>query len=666
MALTITPVQPGRHMTITGAAFHFESAHAQEQAIKRTIEDLYRQTPEYMGRGREALMNALEACQRADEQHMLDGTEYSPEVRIGPSKTNPDQLCYADNGIGLGRSDVERHLATISQSGNSDHYDGNTAIAEFDQNKGVGVKASLLPENRAGLDYISWCMGEEMATWFRLAYDHRQFPVVKRLTEEDGWDGDPTLYAQLTPSEEAEITGFEHIAKAGHGTILTLKGNDPSGEEHTLQSPSGAFRGKGGSGVNQEKDAIWGFLAFVNRRFWDFGRTSVKVCGEFHGRNASTAYYQAKGARHFLSRARLSGSVQLELPDGAPVTANWHVMNGTHSKKNNAEYISTGDAHQWMAHGHIAYKYRGEVYFEYYDSHTVLRRKLREFGIWKGEKLVCIYIDLDTLPDSAKAKLFSNQQRTLLYYDRKALTVDVFAAEFASLINTDAECVRDLNAYMQEIETNKEEDPDRHLEHKRYFQAYNLLTPTFNSVTPTKQGELIGDDEITMGSAVTGNRSTDGVGVKPPGKGGKRTKVRRGGHTKPGVANEPDLPEVYWNHEDSSQVGASYAARRIEVFRKWPVFDLYLDHFDALTEKETKALPTEYRRAIAWQALEKEIEKVLIGHALRVGHIAIKKKITFDEYATRTLSDDALTATLHLQPHTESNVMRNIKVKLQN
>lgn len=654
-------------MTVTGQSFHFESGQAAEQAIKRTIEDLYRQTPDYMGRGREALMNAIEATQRAALIHQANGTPYAPAVFIGPNPEFPHQLCFADNGDGLGKDEVEKHLATISQSGNTSHFEGNDSVASFDQNKGIGVKASLLPENKAGLDYISWRLGSPTATWFRLAYDDRSLPVVQTLTEAQGWDGEPTSYAEIdNPVEDPELSGFDHIIKAGHGTILTLKGNDYDSTEPTIQSPTGCFRGSGGRGTNIGQDAIWGPLAFINRRFWSFGDVTVRVHGYYNGGNAAASSPIAKGSEYFLKQAKVSGVVQLTTPSGAPLDAYWHVMPSSYNSHNKAEYITGSIGCQWHSHGHVAFKYRGEVYYDYYNDHPSLRKKLREYGIWVGEKLVCIYVDLDSLPAEEQAKLFTNQQRTNIYLDRRLLSLEEFAPAFAALINKNDPSVESLVSYMKGIDIESEDDSERQRKIKLMAQRYKLLSPEFTAVVLDKNGDLVGDDEETPGRSAKGsNGSTSKPGDAKPGD-QKPHMVQRRGHRKPAKDNDPDLPRIRWNEEDSSsEYGAEFQANTIEIFRKWPEFEVLIDHFDAHLQQDYPHLPSEVRRQTAWGALRHEVEKILICHVLRVAQMGGKRRVPFDEYKRNYLSKDALTAALFLQPNTESQIIRQAKANLK-
>ena len=215
---------------------------------------------------REALVNALEA----------HATRVLFDINLAYYEANGHLLMdICDNGDGIAFGDIGKFFNTFGG--------GGKPIGDEHDNFGVGVKISVLPWSEI---LVRTLRNGELSI-FKLTYDDatgavgiEYLPVLgDALRPEDADPSDPIEYEEILHTrnlngvltEDSERVGWvwrgvdwiltlpQMIRDAGHGTVLTLLGND---EYHDT------FMGD--PNASDEQSARWARLEYINRRFLMF------------------------------------------------------------------------------------------------------------------------------------------------------------------------------------------------------------------------------------------------------------------------------------------------------------------------------------------------------------------------------------------------------------
>ena len=635
--------------TITGRRFNYVSKEAAEIAIRNALLNDAQVISPFMGRGREAVMNCIEACLRAKD---TAGPEYKPAIYIGPhpSPQLSHLFCFADNGDGMTAQDVDAHLASYGYSGNTVYQQQGNQVAPFDVNKGIGVKASLLHKNRAGLEYVSLRKGSSEPTMFKLAWDPEGFPVLKYLSDDDGWAGEPTTSACLS-LEDWDGNLFPDLKAAGHGTILTLWGNDPRGEESTLETTDFTVN-------HQRTGGVWNYLAFLNRRFWDFQGVVVEVGGGFHGGAGGTLKTQiARGAGHYLATADRSGELELHLPDGQPVTLRWFVM-PARSKTETYTSDQMRCDRTFAAHGHFALKYQHECYWKYLAPVTELKATFRNFGIYTGEHLVCLYLDLDTLTPEAKQHLTVDRYRERVYFRNVEVTDAMFSLQFQKHLSDRNPALQGLLDYLDSLELDRRSDEQHELDLLRQLQRAGLLDNRDKLLDASKSGEepsAAGSGKLTPPEAKPGEPSP--APTNPPRL--RRVLQPRGNQETGSAGWLNGLPRREWKDGDNGDTACEYTSGVFYFWRGWFGFEVLVGH---LIRRSTQTSPTinrTYLRELVTKEVEHLAEVIAVTHVYRTDEVARRGQRPI-ETVTHLKTPEALTTLMVVNPEMEARLLRTI------
>lgn len=551
--------------TPTVARMGFASPEDQNRAIRDIIFRQSRATPPEMGRGREALMNGIEACNRAAQLRKELGIKgaYKPEVYLGAHPSYPHIFCVADNGCGMTFAEARRHLASIGNSGNSILGNNNAEIYEFDTNKGVGVKISLLPSNRGGLNYVSAPIAKDTPDvyWFKLGMDAEGFPGFVELDKRDGYAGDvSTTVVELDWDYEVSDTlAFDHIIKAGHGTVLSLFGDDRSGQSPTTSHGS-LFTVRGNDRAQPIND--YGLLGYINKRFWEL---DVKVSV-----NLGTEVKRAIGAKHFLDRARKKGEATLQLPDGEHVTIRWWIMRLGAGKDSSSRHVK-----EWARSGHVAAKYKNELYWEPMASFAANRSDLRRFGIFSAFDAIALYVDLDTLSDKAKQKLYTNESRSSLYYDQQPLESiykSCLGPQFGQLLDAEDATVQELLEYMHDEQPPQEENKQADEQLKKLLKNLGFFQPLDKHIKLAKQGSLIATDKPEPKEGTPEHTTDTPIRYKA-----NKVPITPKGSKANGVEDwSNELPHFEWVDDIEPMQSVSFACNRVECYTQCTRFQFQL------------------------------------------------------------------------------------------
>ena len=644
-------------MTIspTVARMKFSSTEDQNRAIRDIILRQHRATPPAMGRGREALMNGIEACNRAAALRKQYGVEgpYKPTVYVGPHPTFTNLFCIADNGCGMTFQEAERHLASIGNSGNSAAVSGNTELYKFDTNKGVGVKISLLPDNPGGLDYVSVPLTENQdrqVFWFKLGMDQDNYPGFVQLGEEDGYDGDlQTTVSELNWSQEKKSTlNFPHIQKAGHGTVLTLYGDDRRGHENTADNGA-LFQVRSVSRIDRYKND-YTLLSYINKRFWSLDAEVLVNLGE--------ETKAAQGAAHFLKSASQTGTVQLQMPDGAPVTAYWYVLNTRTSKD-----VTSKHNKAWARSGHVAFKYKNELYWDTLASFKQNKKILNNWGIFEGQDVVAIYVDLDTLDEKAQKKLFSNESRTDLYYAQAALDPGKteLGDQFVDLINAEDPSVKKLVEFMDGERVPDMEDKQSDEELKRLLKDLSLYAPLTKQIRHDKNGSLIASEK----SADEEVRPEHGDDKKAITRAARASVTPKGSQSNGAEEWHNELPRFQWSDEADPAQSVSYSRAAITCYSQCSRVQFMLDRTMHRVRKAA-SLPDGIIREVSERHVKSALKAQVIGYLYTVNAYAKSQRKSFHLLEREMCSEEILEGQMVLNASVQDMVTRAIKKELVN
>lgn len=644
--------------TSTVVPMGFASAEDSHRAIKDIILRQHRATPNEMGRGREALVNGIEACQRAvtirKERGISDA--YKPEVYLGAHPTYPNLFCIADNGCGMTFDEAERHLASIGCSGNAiarDNSKEQNELFAMDTNKGVGVKISLLPDNPGGLNYVSAYLSDSgtEVNWFKLGMDETQMPGFFVLGSEDGWDGEEqTTSVQLDwEQQKSDELNFKHIKKAGHGTVVTLFGNDRTGSEDTADNGL-TFLAKTTSDRNKP-DNDYSLLRWINCRFWSFDDVKVSV-------NLGKETRQALGAARYLRKAKHHDTVRLNIDSRQKVDVHWWVMPQD-------GFTEGGTSKSWTRNGHVAIKYKGELYWDPRDTYQTTKKHLKNFGIFAGWNSVVIYIDLDSLPEKKQQQLIAtNESRTKLYYNREELDLATteLGQQMFELINCEDPAVKSLVDFMTGELPPENEDSSSDEELKKLFRSLSLFTPIERTIKQAQDGEKIADGEAETRDIVP-EHHTDTKIKKKSAKAATANK----GNTSGGVENwDNDLPRFAWSDEINPDQSVSYSRSLVEVFTQCQRFQYLLETTLKRVQRNVDGIPDGIIRQTTERFLKAVVKEQVLSYVFVTAGFAKYQKTSFQMIQRDACSELILESQLMLNASVLDRLTKSIQRALIN
>lgn len=651
----------------------YQSKEDQEQAIASQMLAYAQQVPDYMGRGRELIMNAIEACLRAQAIHTEQGTAYNPEVVIGPTPRNPNLLSFVDNGDGMTEQDIDRHLSGWGISGNTNFYNLQGSNHPFDENKGIGAKGSELPKrNPGGMSYetlpIDLDEKVEDVTLTKLIWNidnanGQGVPGQAYLSEVDGInneDLEPSILATLE-FNDSHLSDYDHVKGCGHGTAVTLYGTDRAGGDTTTQLTDFNL-----DGPDVDKHQPSAFLRFLNRRFWDFQGVTVNVRDYHHDKTKKKlTNREATGAKIYLEKAQQnSGTAEIELSKGVKCKLLWYVI------KNDDGKTSLKFHDVFASHGFFGIKFRHELYNSYLGGTRELKDSLKSFGIYAGQKRIVLILDLDSIEESEQKKVGINQTRETLYFDNKELNERVVNYQVNSLLHNSHPSVLELKQFIYSQDERAEDEADTN---KRLHKL--LKTSELNLSDTYKQDGSSSKND----SEIEGKVATDVVEIIPQNKASRSTNdptfdpvprpefpvnpnkpiisIRRR-VSKKIASGLHDVPKIKWEeHADSDNPNEVNTTKGCE--EKGGVLYFYNDYvglaamvkhiFNSIKkEKKNQHLPSdENLMERITMLVKRQYEDIITLHLASVNQIAKSCKTPEEEFKSLKESN-ALTAKLTL------------------
>ena len=635
----------------------FVSHEDSHRAIREIIDRQHQATPDEMGRGREALVNGIEACQRAAIIRKKMGLDepYQPEVYLGAHPSYQNLFCIADNGCGMTYESAERHLASIGCSGNAIAKDSDqNNIYSLDANKGVGVKISLLPDNPGGLEYVSATVnpnGTEVC-WFKLGYGQNRMPGFLLLDDKDGYQGHERVTSLNLDwkEQQTDTLNFEHIRKAGHGTVLTLFGDDRTGKGNTTDLGD-TFRIRY-SQTRKDQQNDLSLLRWINCRFWEFKDVKVTV-------DVGTEKSSAMGAKHFLNRSRLNGTVQLVMPDQTPVDVHWWVM----PQRAGNDLGATSNV--WSRFGHTAIKYKGEMYWDPKDTAKARKKHLRNFGIYSGHSQIVIYVDFDSLPIEKQQKLIAtNESRTKLFYNRQLmdLATDDIGEQFFELINRKDPSIRPLIEFMDGELPPQDENDKSDEELKKLFRSLGLFTPIERSIRQSQDGKPIGAGEPEQRDIVPVHK-TD----KPISRKRAVAATVPKGQTSNGIEDwDNDLPRFCWSDDVNPDQSVSYSRSQVEVYTQCNRFQFLLQTTLKRVQKLSDDIPQGVVLQVTERCLKDAVKEQILSYIYVTAGYARSQKTSFQTIQRDTCNEEILESQLMLNASVQDRLTKTIQRALIN
>jgi hypothetical protein len=269
-------------------------------------------------------------------------THVSWEEDIWWRKHNPDhaaKLCIVDNGHGMTREDLERHIGGFASSGRTQDVNANF---------GVGAKFAAARFSPAGVVYRTWVSG--VGHTCTLVMDVARGSMGLTATHE--------IALSAAPVE---------IQRTGHGTVVTLLGDGPSHD--TTMNPN---LGGGGAWVGQQ----------LARRYFRLP-SNVRISSlERIAANTRSNEVLAQRA-HLDARAEASGVVRL----ARGVMVHWWLLSDRGGKRGVREQINPSSAQFGVLLGN-------DLADEVYDLKVGgnARHHMQRFGIRVGADRVALYV----------------------------------------------------------------------------------------------------------------------------------------------------------------------------------------------------------------------------------------------------------------------------------
>jgi hypothetical protein len=320
------------------------------------------------------------------------------------------KLCIIDNGDGIEGDKMELFLNHLSSGIQSRDGSGDT-------NYGIGAKISALPLNTAGLIYKSWTYNSSLGDCITLGLDadnsYAMIPINGKLRTKQDLDNAPKL-----------------IAKASHGTIATMYGNDENQDTVIANGAPGGHK--------------W-ISQYLNSKFWELPERVTLYAREWSECKPrpskisgpaldSTMYGGAGDSPNMLRKIEglgawvkrhscASGVVRLEngrTEDGTSVPANahWFVLKPD---------APTSSSSYMPARGHVGCIMKNNSVTEIYEP----KRKtvsLMKFGVIQQANRVFIMIE----PDHSIPNLTTTAGRDALKVGKLRMPWVDWEAEFAS------------------------------------------------------------------------------------------------------------------------------------------------------------------------------------------------------------------------------------------
>lgn len=415
-------------------------------------------------------------------------------------KQNPVyKLQISDNGTGMTGPEIQKYINQLSSSAREQ---------DITKNFGVGAKITACVKNPCGLIYKSWVDGSGVLA--KLFKDDKIGYGLEQVELPDGTFGH---YAPIFDNAKCDP-----ILGDTCGTSVVLWGKEKN--EDTYMPPGDTNKWL----IKYLNDRYFVFPEYINIQVRNFSQTTKEGWPKSRKQGMGEEGSQMRtinGMKYNLDKfSDKRGTIELNT-----AMIHWWILP--------EKGISQKDI--WESTGHCAALYQGELY-EFSKGNT-FRAKIRDFGIYMGEKRVVLYAE----PNTKKLKVNSRIDRGDLVIEGQKLPWTEWAAEFKSRIP------REITDMMEELSAKSSSEDNSENNKKRLKEIEDLLKYFNYKATPhgkseiggTAVGGLPGDKTLSKagGSGSGGNGGT---------KGNPYADLIKGSETKGDQVKNDPYPTIKW------------------------------------------------------------------------------------------------------------------------
>jgi hypothetical protein len=409
------------------------------------------------------------------------------------------KLQVSDNGTGMTGPEIQKYI---------NHLAASAREQDVTKNFGVGAKITACVKNPHGLIYKSWVNGS--GVYAKLFKDEEIGYGLQQLQLPSG---EFEHYAPLPDAAKCDPFTDDTC-----GTSVVLMGKKDSDDTYLPPDANNKWL------IKYLNDRYFDFPDYVKVQVRNFSKTSREGWPKSRNQGMGEEGSQMRtinGMRYNLDKFCVkSGKVEL-----TTAKIHWWIFP--------EEGVQQKDI--WESTGHCAALYQRELY-EFTKSNA-FRARIREFGIYMGEKRVVIYAE----PKTDKLKVTANTARSDLVVEGQKLPWTEWATEFKARIPDE------ITQMMEELAARSTGEDNSENNKKRLKEIEDLLKYTNYKPSPIGKHEIGGNATGGMpGDKTLGKAGGSGTGGSGGTKGDPYADLIKGSEVKGNPVNNDPYPKIQW------------------------------------------------------------------------------------------------------------------------
>ncbi len=409
------------------------------------------------------------------------------------------KLQVSDNGTGMTGPEIQKYI---------NHLAASAREQDVTKNFGVGAKITACVKNPHGLIYKSWVNGS--GVYAKLFKDEEIGYGLQQLQLPSG---EFEHYAPLPDAAKCDPFTDDTC-----GTSVVLMGKKDSDDTYLPPDANNKWL------IKYLNDRYFDFPDYVKVQVRNFSKTSREGWPKSRNQGMGEEGSQMRtinGMRYNLDKFCVkSGKVEL-----TTAKIHWWIFP--------EEGVQQKDI--WESTGHCAALYQRELY-EFTKSNA-FRARIREFGIYMGEKRVVIYAE----PKTDKLKVSANTARSDLVVEGQKLPWTEWATEFKARIPDE------ISQMMEELAARSTGEDNSENNKKRLKEIEDLLKYTNYKPSPIGKHEIGGKATGGMpGDKTLGKAGGSGTGGSGGTKGDPYADLIKGSEVKGNPVNNDPYPKIQW------------------------------------------------------------------------------------------------------------------------
>jgi hypothetical protein len=451
---------------------------------------------------RELTENAVQAItERRNRGWNGEGFVYwDVDWRLVEGRNNPVyKLQVSDNGTGMTGPEIQKYI---------NHLAASAREQDVTKNFGVGAKITACVKNPHGLIYKSWVDGS--GVYARLFKDDE---IGYGLQQLELPSGDFEHFAPL--SDEAKS---EPITDDTCGTSVVLMGKKEDDDTYLPPEANNKWL------IKYLNDRYFEFPSYVKVQVRNFSKTNREGWPKSRSQGMGEEGSQMrtiKGMRNYLNEfSAKKGLVEL-----STATIHWWIFPEDGVRQTDI----------WESTGHCAALYQRELY-EFTKGNS-FKARIRDFGIYLGEKRVVLYAE----PNTQKLKVTANTARSDLVIEGQKLPWTEWAAEFRARIP------EEITQMMEELSARSSGEDNSENNKKRLKEIEELLKYSNYKPSPLGKHEIGGQATGGQpGDKKLGHAGGSGSGDAGGSKGNPYADLIKGSDKKGEPVNNDPYPKIHW------------------------------------------------------------------------------------------------------------------------